>query len=153
LTATTDIIIKEFLLHLNNEIDLVIEIWTKENTWSLDEQYPYVQNAWDRSGWTQILSVAGVTGNGSSQLTNIGGFATPVAVTTGSVQSFYIWTSTTSALVKDFTNDGTQASNADIFIERGAGFFTKPESNPTSGSLSIWGNGFEFEGTIEYCQQ
>jgi hypothetical protein len=153
LTATTDIIINEFLLRLNNEIDLVIEIWTKVNTWSLDEQYPYVGTAWDKTGWIQVLSMAGVTGSGSAQLTNVGAFTTPVTMMAGSVQSFYIWTSTNSALVKDFTNDGKQASNADLFIERGAGFYTKPESDPTSGSLSIWGNGFEFEGTIEYCQQ
>ena len=151
LVATSNIDINEFMLHLNDEADLVIEIWTKADTWSLDQQYPYDGTAWDRAGWTQLHSVAGVTGNGPGVLTSLGPFGNSVAISAGTVQSFYVWSSSTTGLLRDFTTDQVQVSNDDLYIERGAGFFTKPESDPSSGSLSIWGSGFEFQGTIEYC--
>ena len=152
LNAISDITVNEISLHLNNEVDLVVEIWTKEGTWSLDGVYPYVGTAWDRTGWTQIKRIESVTGKGPSQLTNIGAFDTPVTLAAGSVQSFYIWTNSGSALVKDIiTNSDVQASTSDLSIERAAGFYVKSESEPSEGSISIWGNGYEFEGTIDYC--
>ena len=151
MNALSDIDVKELSLHLKAESDLVVEIWTKEGTWSLDGVYPYVGTAWDRTGWTQVKSAVGVTGSGPSQLTKIGAFDSPVSLTAGSVQSFYIWTNSNNGLIKDITNGGIQAANSDLSIEFGAGFYIKPDSNPASGSLSIWGNGFEFEGTIDYC--
>ena len=152
MTALSDITVNEISLHLNNEADLVVEIWTKEGTWSLDGAYPYVGTAFDRTGWTQVKSVVGVTGKGPSQLTTISAFDTPVALTEGSVQSFYIWTSSNTAIIKDIiTNSDVQASTSDLSIERAAGFYVKSESDPATGSISIWGNGYEFEGTIDYC--
>ena len=152
MTALSDITVNEISLHLKPENDLVVEIWTKEGTWSLDGAYPFVGTAFDRTGWTQVKSVVGVTGSGSSQLTTIGAFDTPVALTAGSVQSFYIWTNSNNAIIKDIiTNSDVQASTSGLSIERAAGFYIKSESDPAKGSISIWGNGYEFEGIIEYC--
>ena len=151
LNAVNSISIKELSLHLANESNLRIEVWTKQGTWSLIDSYPITGDHWDRTGWTQVISVVGVDGNGSGKLTSIGSFPTPVTVTAGSVQGFYIWVSSKTALLHEITDDGIQSSNKDLSIERGAGFFLKSDSNPASGSLSLWGNSLEFEGRVEYC--
>ena len=151
LNAVVDVTISELSLHLESEGDLQIEIWTKLGSWGIGDSYPYDGEDWDRRGWTQVLKAEGVAGNGSGQLTQVGSLTSLVSVTEGSTQSFFVWSSSNTALIKDLTNDESQASNNDLSITRGCGFHTKPDSDPSIGSHSIWGNGFEFEGAIEYC--
>ena len=79
IVAKQNIIISTFKIH-SKIGSYTVEVWTKSGT--------YVDNI-DLNGWTQVLSNI-ITGAGEGLVTLLPLFSSPVAISIGSKQAFYV---------------------------------------------------------------
>jgi len=131
IVAKQNIIISTFKIHARIG-SYSVEVWTKSGT--------YVDNI-DLNGWTQVLSNT-TTGAGEGSANLLPLFSSPVAISIGSKQAFYVTLNSKKIRYSNGSTEGAlYKSNDHIEFFEGVGYTSNPPSDGIMFSPRVF-NGY-----------